>query len=406
MKQPSEDMYLCAKCVTASEPAKWIRKNGRPGQCDFDLDHGKRGHVVSVAELASYVDEWFRDHYVLGEEVLFLDDSDRTASWQRGASLLDILSEELGTNDNSVTEAIIENLPDASDREISKGAETFYDDTALYESLEDVEKRRAAEYEEYWYENRFTLQWDDFCRKVQFENRFFCSKYILDNLFGDPSEYESGGELNPIYMLKAPQSVFRARLMAESLTEATLRGDPAQALSAPPPERTQAGRMNVEYIPAFYGAFSAETAVAELRPGIGEQIAIGEFALQRDVKVFDFTVFSRVPLESRTDIYSHTRYDFIQQMEAEISRRAVSHEKNRQYIPTQIVAEYIKTYFECDAVIYRSSVVNGRSLEHCNIVFLPQAEAFTGSDGSILKHLSFAVKEVEEVSYRLGAHPF
>jgi hypothetical protein len=50
--------------------------------------------------------------------------------------------------------------------------------------------------------------------------------------------------------------------------------------------------MNVEYIPVFYGAFSEETAVAEIRPGIGEEVAVGEFELRRELRVFDFTAFS------------------------------------------------------------------------------------------------------------------
>jgi len=140
-------------------------------------------------------------------------------------------------------------------------------------------------------------QWEDFCQKVQYERRFFKTKELLDKLFGKPTEYE-GGPINPVYVLNAGPKIFRARIFDDSFTQEILGRNPEAQLGAPPRDRAQAGRMNVEYIPAFYGAFSEDTAVAEIRPGIGEEVAIGEFVLQRDVKVFDFTVFSRAPHEA------------------------------------------------------------------------------------------------------------
>jgi hypothetical protein len=270
-----------------------------------------------------------------------------------------------------------------------------------YESKLDVDTRESAEQEEYWYGNRFLYEWEDFCEKVQYERRFFRTKELLDDLFGKPSEYE-GGKNNPIYILKAGHKIFRARILDGSFTDAVLRLNPAKELGAPPKERALAGRMNVEYIPAFYSAFNKYTAVAEMRPGSGEEVAIGEFTLQFDVKVFDFTVFSRAAPES--DNYRHTRYDFIKQMEEQISRRVLPYEKQRQYIPTQIVAEYLKEYFGCEAVIYRSSAANGLTIENTNIVMLPRAETFVG-DTALLKYQNLHVIEVQDVSYKL-AIPF
>jgi RES domain len=186
-----------------------------------------------------------------------------------------------------------------------------------------------------------------------------------------------------------------------NFTEEVLENQPAKELGAPPRELAAAGRMNVEYIPAFYGAFSEETAVAEMRPGIGERVAIGEFILRKDVKVFDFTVFSRAPREEQSKHATHTRFDFIEQMEREISRRVLPYEKQLQYISTQVVAEYLKEYFGCEAVIYGSSVVTGSAADGRNIVFLPRAEDFVGVNMSILKYRCLAIKKVRDVHYEL-----
>ena len=164
--------------------------------------------------------------------------------------------------------------------------------------------------------------------------------------------------------------------------------------------------MNVEYIPAFYGAFSETTAVAELRPGIGDRIAIGTFILQRDLKVFDFTVFSNLAPAEWLIGHRHTRYAFIMQMEGQISRRAVPHERRRQYIPTQAVAEYIKRYLGCEAVIYRSAVIKEQRADSRNVVVLPTGASFTGGTAPLLRHDAHEIKEVDDVAYTLSADMF
>jgi RES domain len=290
--------------------------------------------------------------------------------------------------------------------DIARGAEPFYDDSQNYEEIDAIEKREREEWEERWYENRFRYQWQDFCEKVQYGRRFFQLKEPLDALFGDPKEYERG-TIPPLYTLPVGQKIYRARLIDDGLKVEKLRQNPADELGAPPKELTRAGRMNVEYIPAFYAAFSEETAVAEIRPGIGEQIAIGEFVLQHELKVFDFTAFARADRERWGEAYAHTRYDFIDQMEGEISKPILPFDRQREYIPTQIVAEYIREYFGCDAVIYRSSMIKVRDKESRNIVFLNRGEAFTGTQSAPLAFSRYTAKEIADITYELSdAWPF
>ena len=94
--------------------------------------------------------------------------------------------------------------------------------------------------------------------------------------------------------------------------------------------------MNVEFIPRS-GSFGALTAVVELRPDIGDRVAVGEFVLQKEVKVFDFTAFALLADKDRVRAVLHTRYDFISQMEDQISQRILPYEKQLRYIPTQMV---------------------------------------------------------------------
>jgi hypothetical protein len=361
----TNDPNICTRCIGTKRFAKWIGCHGVVGQCGIEPAHGRR-KVVPVSKFAEAVDAWFRETFTQGTaEPYITDDSDNVSYEQRGQPYRYLLTGELECSVNAI-DVIAEHLPDVSHHDIKQGADPFYDDGQNYEEIEAIKRREQEESEEHWYEDRFRLQWQDFCHNVQYKRRFFQLKELLDDLFGEPSEYD-GGIIRPVYMLPVGQKIYRARLLSDHLTDDRLRSDPAGELGAPPRERTRAGRMNVEYIPAFYAAFSRETAVAEIRPGIGEQVGIGEFTLQRELKTLDFTAFARADFEVA---YVQTRYDFIDQMEGEISKPILALDRQREYIPTQIVAEYLREYFGCDAVIYRSSMIKDRNQESRNIVLL------------------------------------
>ena len=231
MTKSSEEIRLCTKCVTDKRFTQKIIADGDRAECDFDEAHGKGRKTISIGSFSGYVDEFFREHYQLGrEEPYFEDDSDNPSYRQRGLTLLEILRDELGSDDDSVVGAIIENLPDVSDRDIIQGADRFYDDTANYECIEDAEREERADQEEYWYSNRFRYQWEDFCEEVQYKRRFFNVKQLLDTLFGNPSEY-TGGTINPVYSLEPGTKISRTDI-DDNLDEKSLSNNPAKELGA------------------------------------------------------------------------------------------------------------------------------------------------------------------------------
>lgn len=94
-----------------------------------------------------------------------------------------------------------------------------------------------------------------------------------------------------------------------------------------------------------------------------------------------------------------SRYDFITQMQDEISRPVRPHERQREYIATQIVAEYLKSYFGCDAVIYKSSMQRDNAEDNRNMVILHR-ETFVGAeDPSVLSYVDWSMQDVIDVRY-------
>lgn len=397
------ELRLCAHCVGNAHFSSWIEQNGSKGKCDFDKSHGRSAAAVTVEAFAEQVDRYFRENYQRGAEYAYATpESDNPSYDTYGEPYKDILGNDLEC-DGDLVDAIAESLPDCTHSQIADGDEPFYDDTANYESTAKASGRERADEEEYWYQNRFTLQWQDFCEVVQFQRRFFKTKELLDELFGKPEEYNEG-TIRPVYSLKGGVKIFRARLLDDTFDESGLTKNPEVELSAPPKTKARAGRMNVEYIPAFYGAFSEETAIAELRPSIGDQLAVGEFETQIDLQVFDFTVFSKVDNEKWHEAAAHTRYDFIKQMEDEISKPILPFEKQREYIATQIVAEYLREYFGCNAVIYRSSLHNSEKADNRNIVIFYRDKDFVGKDAalSLKRHCITNVSNVVYTTYQMS----
>lgn len=359
---------------------------------------------MSIEEIAEEADRVFRGKYQRGEEHPCFDDDDRTYYEQYGELYSDLLAEELAC-DEAVLSAIIDNLPDCSSRDISQGAEPFYDDTANYEPVADAEERDRKANEEYWYENRFTYQWEDFCRIVKFERRFFKIQNILDELFDEKQHYVSG-HIKLIYSLERGQRIYRARQLGNGLKYEQLQKIPSQVLSAPPSQLAAPGRMNVEFIPVFYAAFHKETAVSELRPSTGDTVAVGEFSVKGEIKVFDFTVFDTKESTYEGEKYRHTRYEFITQMQKAISRPLGAAEKQLEYIPTQIAAEYLREIFGCDAIIYNSSVAGDGNPDNRNIVIFRNTADFTGEERSPLEFVGYETCLVSTVSYGLRFDKF
>ncbi len=164
--------------------------------------------------------------------------------------------------------------------------------------------------------------------------------------------------------------------------------------------------MNVEFIPILYATFSEQTAIAEGRPSLDDEIAIATFTTLYDLKVFDFTVFSAALGKNFEAAIEHTRYDFIEQLEQEISKPVRASDKVRQYIPTQIVAEYIRERFNCDGIIYRSSMIKDRSLDARNIALFDKRRPFLGGTEASLSFVNYVIKEVWDVKYVVGKSPF
>jgi hypothetical protein len=65
--------------------------------------------------------------------------------------------------------------PSSWDRrdDVKGNREPYYTDAHNFEPIEAARAREKADQDEYWFANRYSFEWEDFCAQVQFSSRFF-----------------------------------------------------------------------------------------------------------------------------------------------------------------------------------------------------------------------------------------
>ncbi len=161
-------------------------------------------------------------------------------------------------------------------------------------------------------------------------------------------------------------------------------------ISALPPPRASAGRMNRAGVSVLYLASEIDTALAEIRPHPGHTISVGGFRASRSLRVarFDVPIAKFCGSDKRLDEYA-----LIYHIDSLLSLPVIPEERHR-YAATQLLSDVlIRRGF--DAISYRSSVGTGKNL----CVFEPSLFTFdeTAAGVRFVDRLDyhFSVVEIE-----------
>ena len=152
--------------------------------------------------------------------------------------------------------------------------------------------------------------------------------------------------------------------------------------------------MNPAGIPVFYGGFSEDICIAEVRPHVGGIVVVGEFRAARRLQLLDLTMLDQHGFAGsmfRADFYDRvTKRRFLRSFHNLISRPVQPHEEALEYVPTQAVAEYIANVLGLDGIIYESAQAGGLNDEEAeentpadrstqNVAFFNQSALVVGS---------------------------
>jgi len=201
-----------------------------------------------------------------------------------------------------------------------------------------------------WYDSPSVTEmerWEDFTNEIRTRNRYFPSKKIhLKTLAQLLSSQE--------HRLAEGTALFRARI-CENRTKAYPRkkmGKPPVHISA-----TQSGRANPIGIPYLYVASDTHTAIAEVRPNVGDLVTVGTFITNDELVVLDLRS-PRItdPFRWGNNLRFITQYIvFLRRLGAELSKTVSRTQAEVDYIPLQYLCEFIRKR-KYQGVMYGSSV--------------------------------------------------
>lgn len=348
MDESTESPIICLRCIGDEDLRNQVQTNATQATCSYC---GAAGPGIPVRALARQVDSTLRSVLRIGEDVQQFDpESDKTYYEQDGDELALYVQELLDIADEPA-EALVEALIDEDPEDPRDGGEPFYASDQRYKYTESVD----------W---EFTETWREFSETLKHDQRFFGRTISKDlaRILGEPGSPEAA-EL-PFFMLSEgsePSRLFRARRAISADEARQFLSDPRQQLSAPLPEKANAGRMNPAGISVFYGAMSADVAIAEVRPSVGSIVVVGSFLPIRPLRLLDLTQLRGVGFAGSVFAPGYqervSRAQFLRGFHRLIVQPVQPQDEPLEYLPTQAVAEYVRNSLGFDGILYASTQI-------------------------------------------------
>jgi len=250
-----------------------VKEEGALATCAYCEQEGV---CCSVEAVAHRIDEVIREYYQIApDEGHVTPERDNIVYYAEGPTAEEIIHDIVDPGE--AVDEIVDVLSEDEAYDVRDGADAFYADSPLRHI-------RA-------YPDHFLEIWTQFEQRLKHEVRFFDEegRRMLDELFGDLAGFAGGRAIVKLTPDDAGLKLYRARIVADETQAEDFVRDPARHIGPPPPTLARAGRMNPSGIPAFYGAFSADVALAEIRPPVGALVAVGEFSLLKPIKLLDMS---------------------------------------------------------------------------------------------------------------------
>ena len=156
------------------------------------------------------------------------------------------------------------------------------------------------------------------------------------------------------------------------------------ALGSAPSHTARHNRMSGAGISMFYGAESAATAAAEIRPTPDQAVTVAQWAPTRELTSLDLPAARPIPsIFDMTARIDRTWLRFLAAFADDLARPIEEHQAAVEYIPTQIMTEYIRDHLRTadghrfGAIRYSSAADEPDGV--CWVVFAGPSEC--GNDG-------------------------
>lgn len=383
-----DEKYICCNCVRDAYLKSLMDVEECCSYCGNESNQ-----CMALCDFATHVERAFGEHYDRtasepdGLQWIMLKDPECSYDWEREGELVeDIIQDEAG-----VEPEVAEDLRKILDA--GRGFDEYFEES---EFDDEVRYERRTQNGERWHRT-----WQDLQDELKTRTRFFSNRAqeIFRLVFNGISS-QSTKDGRPIFKtLSAGLGLYRARVFQEDKELQKALESPANLLG-PPLNNASGGRMNALGISVFYGSFSAEVALAEVRPPVGSKVAIAKFVLQKDLVVLDLTALKHV--EETGSIFDPSflprieRAEFLKTFCDEIVVPVMPNFEATEYLITQATADFLAADedLRLDGIIYPSVQTIGS--DAVNIVLFHKSARATGDSDTTF---SVSTESCEEGIY-------
>lgn len=365
---------ICDNCVCDPYLAKQIEQTGIGSACYYC--HEDEQPTWPLSKVADAVEIAFEQHFTRTSDEpnalqsMMLRDREGSYDFEReGEQTVYAIMNALNSSEGLASDLQQYLEEKHSDWDVAMcGGESEFDADAHYE---EIMPDNGA-----WHD-----EWYRFETNLKRETRFFSTtaQEYLKSIFGGIEQMKTSSGKSVVVEAGPEQvisSFYRARVFyADHKLEAAMKR-PDLELAPPPSEFALAGRMNAHGVSVFYGADTAEGAIAEVRAPVASQVLIGRFELLRPMRLLDFQALRSVAeLGSIFDPgYAErlSRLQFLRTLKGKISRPVMPTDEAFDYLATQAVIDFLANGLglDLDGVLFPSAQTNEASV---NVVMFHRA---------------------------------
>ncbi len=303
-------MLVCKNCFSDKELSAFIQSSGK--QSDCGVCDSKSTSTIELAELFDFFQELFNNFQLSKIGTALKSKIQENWSFFSSHQNAAIILNEVAHNLNS-------DITSAND---------------LVDYTEDI-------IENYSY-------WDTLKESIKWERR-----YVQDI---DYLTMELGWDefFNTQFELDSTTKLFRARVHHES----GMKPYNPENMMCPEPKMVSGGRANPSGIPYLYLSDNTETVLYEVRASYLDELSIGEFQLNNiheQVKIVDFTEDTMLYQPGRINSTIKARL-LRDKISLELSKPMRRYDTDIEYIPTQFICEFIKTFTGANGIRFSSSL--------------------------------------------------
>jgi len=241
-------------------------------------------------------------------------------------------------------------------------------------------------------ENEYSLsKWQKFCENVKHKARYFDhEEFSVSKTLEDFNDF-----FEQIILSDLDNTIYRARKIYADKDRKDIDTDPNEELGSVPIKYAKNNRFSPIGISYGYFAFEKNTVLKEIRSTVNDEVAIGQFDLINNLKIIDFRskTMNEKSLNYFDDDFNEKFYcigHFIKEFISDISKPISDDKQLLEYIPTQIMSEYIwsKGY---DGFLFDSSVNSGG----INLVLFEKKYEFNEYARYRVKSIDMSLEEIE-----------